>query len=257
MILENGATLGSYTILQPLGSGGMGEVYRARDTRLKRDVAVKVLPEHLAQDENARAMFEREAQSVAALSHPNILAIHDFGSDENLSFAVMELLNGETLRDRMDDVRLSPRKSVEIALQIAAGLSAAHARGIVHRDLKPANIFMTSDGLVKILDFGLAIRRRSSLSLRTPRPKRCPLWITTRARWWGPSAICRPSRSGRRPWIGEPTFFPSGWSSTKCSGESGRSREPVRRMSSAPSCMPNPSRDPARMPRSHRLSNGS
>ncbi len=160
MILKNGATLGSYTILQPLGSGGMGEVYRARDTRLKRDVAVKVLPEHLAHDENARAMFEREAQSVAALSHPNILAIHDFGSDENLSFAVMELLNGETLRDRMDDVRLSPRKSVEIALQITAGLSAAHARGIVHRDLKPANVFITSDGLVKILDFGLAIQRR-------------------------------------------------------------------------------------------------
>lgn len=161
MILENGATLGAYTILQPLGSGGMGEVYRARDDRLKRDVAVKVLPERLANDEHARKMFEREAQSVAALSHPNILAIHDFGSDDNLCFAVMELLDGETLRDRMNDVSLSPQKAVEIALQITAGLRAAHARGIVHRDLKPANVFMTSDGLVKILDFGLALQQRS------------------------------------------------------------------------------------------------
>ncbi len=158
MILSEGATLGSYTILQPLGSGGMGEVYRARDNRLKRDVAVKVLPENLSQNDNALEMFEREAQSVAALSHPNILAIHDFGREENISFAVMELLSGETLRERMDEARLPPRKAVEIALQIAAGLGAAHTRGIIHRDLKPENVFLTGDGLVKILDFGLAIR---------------------------------------------------------------------------------------------------
>jgi len=156
MNLETGTNLGSYSIRELLGSGGMGEVYRARDTRLKRDVAVKVLPERLAQDPAALARFEREAQSVAALSHPNILAIHDFGRDQDVSFAVMELLEGETLRARMERATMPPPKAAEIARHIAVGLVAAHAKGIVHRDLKPENIFLTTDGLVKILDFGLA-----------------------------------------------------------------------------------------------------
>jgi serine/threonine protein kinase/Tfp pilus assembly protein PilF len=156
MKLESGAKLGSYTIHGLLGSGGMGEVYRARDGRLNRDVAVKVIPEKLADNPEVLARFEREAQSVAALSHPNILAIHDLGREDGVSFAVMELLEGETLRDRMSRSELSSSKILEIVLQICGGLAAAHARGIVHRDLKPENVFVTTDGLVKILDFGLA-----------------------------------------------------------------------------------------------------
>jgi len=136
----------------------MGEVYRARDTRLDRDVAVKVLPAEVGQDPAALARFEREAKAVAALSHPNILALHDFGREGGVSYAVTELLEGESLRDRLRDAALPPRKAIEYAHQIALGLAAAHDRGIVHRDLKPDNLFVTKSGLVKILDFGLAAK---------------------------------------------------------------------------------------------------
>jgi len=156
MTLQAGTRLGPYEILAPLGAGGMGEVYRARDAKLNRDVAVKVLPQHLASDPEARARFEREAQAVAALSHPNILAIHDFGVEDGVAYSVTELLEGETLRARLDGAPLHSRKATDFALQIARGLAAAHERGVVHRDLKPENIFLTRDGHVKILDFGLA-----------------------------------------------------------------------------------------------------
>jgi len=156
MPLVTGMQLGPYQILAPLGAGGMGEVYRARDTRLDREVAIKVLPDLLAKDVDRRARFEREARAVAALSHPNILAIHDYGSDTECSFAVMELLEGQSLRERLLQGPLPWRKAVEIAIAVADGLAAAHAKGIVHRDLKPDNLFLTSDGRVKILDFGLA-----------------------------------------------------------------------------------------------------
>jgi serine/threonine protein kinase/tetratricopeptide (TPR) repeat protein len=136
----------------------MGEVYRARDTRLDRDVAVKVLPAEVASDPDALARFEREAKAVAALSHPNILAIHDFGDHEGVAYAVMELLEGETLRARLEAGPISPKQAVAYALQVSNGLSAAHERGVVHRDLKPENLFVTKDGRVKILDFGLAKR---------------------------------------------------------------------------------------------------
>ncbi len=148
--------MGPYQILAPIGAGGMGEVYRARDTRLDRDVAIKVLPEHLAQNPEALARFEREAKAVAALSHPNILAIHDVGNEGGIRYAVMELLEGETLRSRLERSAPAWRKSVEIGAILADGLAAAHSKDIVHRDLKPENIFLTSDGRVKILDFGLA-----------------------------------------------------------------------------------------------------
>jgi serine/threonine protein kinase len=156
MALTPGMRLGPYEILAPLGAGGMGEVYRARDARLDREVAVKVLPAHLSQDADARSRFEREAKAVAALSHPNILAIHDFGLEGGTAYAVTELLEGETLRHKMDGSALPARKAIEAALQIVHGLSAAHEKGIVHRDLKPENVFVTDDGRVKILDFGLA-----------------------------------------------------------------------------------------------------
>src|SRR5262249_50592067 len=156
--LAAGTRLGPYEILSPLGAGGMGEVYRARDTKLDRDVAIKVLPESVAGDPDVLARFEREAKAVAALSHPNILAIHDFGTQDGTAYAVMELLEGETLRGKLESAPVSQRQAVDWALQIAKGLSAAHGKGVVHRDLKPENVFVTRDGHVKILDFGLAKR---------------------------------------------------------------------------------------------------
>src|SRR5438046_5850325 len=134
----------------------MGQVYRARDTRLGREVAVKVLAERFAGDADLRGRFEREAQAVASLSHPNILAIHDYGTQGASTYAVMELLEGQTLRARLAKGPLPWRKAVEIGVAIADGLAAAHARGITHRDLKPENLFLPGGGSVKILDFGLA-----------------------------------------------------------------------------------------------------
>src|SRR5512144_1191851 len=156
MTISAGTRLGPYEILSTLGAGGMGEVYRARDTRLGREVAVKVLPANRAQDPDAVARLEREAQAIAALSHPNILAIHDLGTEQGVFFVVTEVLEGETLRTRLASGALAWRKSVEIGAAIADGLAGAHLKGIVHRDLKPDNIFLTRDGRVKILDFGLA-----------------------------------------------------------------------------------------------------
>jgi eukaryotic-like serine/threonine-protein kinase len=156
MSLPSGTRLGPYEIVAPIGSGGMGDVYRARDIRLERDVAVKVLPERAMRDADARARFDREAKAVAALAHPNILAIHDYGSAEKVAYHVTELLEGETLRQRLTEGPIAWRKTIEIGAAIADGLAAAHAKGIIHRDLKPDNIFLTSDGRVKILDFGIA-----------------------------------------------------------------------------------------------------
>jgi TolB-like protein/Flp pilus assembly protein TadD len=155
-VLTAGSRLGPYEVVSPIGAGGMGEVYRARDSRLGRDVAIKVLPEEFAADPERLRRFEQEARAVAALDHPNILAIHDVGTFEDAPYIVTELLEGESLRDRLQAGPLPPRKAVELAVQIAQGLSAAHAKGIIHRDLKPANVFLTKDGHVKILDFGIA-----------------------------------------------------------------------------------------------------
>src|SRR5947208_2632630 len=156
MALASGTKVGPYEILGPLGAGGMGEVYRAHDTRLNRDVAIKVLPASLARDPERLRRFEQEARATGVLNHPNILAIYDIGSHDNSPYIVSELLNGQTLRERLSDSRLPIRKATEYGIQIAHGLAAAHEKGIVHRDLKPENVFVTNEGRVKILDFGLA-----------------------------------------------------------------------------------------------------
>jgi eukaryotic-like serine/threonine-protein kinase len=156
MALQPGTKLGPYEIQSPIGAGGMGEVYRARDTRLGRDVAVKVLPEAFARDAERLRRFEQEARAVSALNHPNILAIYDIGTHDGAPFLVMELLEGETLRERLRSGPLPVRKALKVAVQMAQGVAAAHEKEIVHRDLKPANVFLTDDGRVKILDFGLA-----------------------------------------------------------------------------------------------------
>jgi eukaryotic-like serine/threonine-protein kinase len=157
MPVANGTLLGPYEIEGPLGAGGMGEVYRARDKRLGRHVAVKVLSATFAGDRDRLRRFEREARAVAALNHPNILAIHDVGTQPDAApYLVSELLEGESLRQRLQKGPLSARKAIDYGIQIAQGLSAAHDKGIAHRDLKPENLFLTKDGLVKILDFGVA-----------------------------------------------------------------------------------------------------
>jgi WD40 repeat protein len=156
MALATGIRLGPYEILSPLGAGGMGEVYRARDTRLGREVAVKVLPSAFAADPDRLRRFEQEARAAGALNHPNILVLHDVGTHDGTPYLVTELLEGETLRERMTGGALPPRKAIDIALQIARGMAAAHDRGLVHRDLKPENLFLLRDGRVKILDFGIA-----------------------------------------------------------------------------------------------------
>jgi Tol biopolymer transport system component len=156
MALRSGTKLGPYEIQSPLGAGGMGEVYRARDTRLERDVAIKVLPEALADDADRLRRFEQEARTIAALNHPNILGIHDIGTHDGAPFLVSEFLEGQTLREKLESGPLPVRRAIEYALGIAQGLAAAHEKGIVHRDLKPENVFVTRDGRVKVLDFGLA-----------------------------------------------------------------------------------------------------
>jgi RNA polymerase sigma-70 factor (ECF subfamily) len=156
MRLQSGMKLGHYQILAPLGVGGMGEVYRARDARLDRDVAIKVLPERLADTPEALARFQREAKALAAFSHPNLVAIYDVGADHGICFAVMEFLAGETLRERLQRGALPQASVLEIGASVAEGLAAAHGHGVIHRDLKPENIFLSATCQVKILDFGLA-----------------------------------------------------------------------------------------------------
>jgi len=170
MALTSGTKLGPYEIVSPLGAGGMGEVYRSRDPRLKREVAIKVLPQAFSLDADRLRRFEQEALATAALNHPNILAVFDIGTIEGSPYVVSELLEGETLRERLRSGSIAVRKTLDYALQIAQGLAAAHEKGIVHRDLKPENIFVTKDGRVKILDFGLAKLTQAEPSTDTSLP---------------------------------------------------------------------------------------
>ena len=153
--LAAGSRLGPYEILAPLGAGGMGEVYKARDTRLERTVAVKVLPDHLSRDEDVRRRFEREAKTISQLSHPHICALYDVGNQDGVEYLVMEYLEGETLADRLAKGALPLEQTLRFGVEIADALEKAHRQGIVHRDLKPGNVMLTKTG-VKLLDFGLA-----------------------------------------------------------------------------------------------------
>ena len=167
-----GVSLNQYRITASVGAGGMGEVFRARDTRLNRNVAIKVLPKDFVADADRLRRFEQEAKTLAALNHPNILTIHDAGVHDGAQYLVSELLEGKTLREEMSPDRsgLPLRKATEYAVQIAHGLAAAHGKGVTHRDLKPENIFVTKDGRVKILDFGLAkLRANPKSEIRNPK----------------------------------------------------------------------------------------
>src|SRR5262249_15496991 len=155
MTLSSGARLAPYEVLSPLGAGGMGEVWKARDTRLERTVAVKVLPSHLSSSPEARQRFEREAKTISALSHPHICALYDVGNQDGTEYLVMEYLEGETLADRLARGPLSLEQTLRYGIEIADALDKAHRHGIVHRDLKPSNVMLTKPG-VKLLDFGLA-----------------------------------------------------------------------------------------------------
>jgi len=209
MKLTSGTQLGGYQIQSPLGSGGMGEVYRARDTRLDRTVAIKVLPEHIADEPDARLRFEREARAIASLNHPHICAIYDIGRQDDQDFLVMEYLEGETLAERIAKGPLPIPELLRYALQIADALDKAHRQGVVHRDLKPANIMLTKAG-AKLLDFGLAKLQDRGLSSESVRPgpsgnsrskarfsAHCNTWL--RSNWRARTPIREPtsSRSAR------------------------------------------------------------
>src|SRR5213078_3029122 len=155
MPLSPGSRLGPYEVLSPLGAGGMGEVYKAKDTRLDRTVAVKVLPQHLSENSDVRQRFEREAKTISSLSHPHICALYDVGNQDGVEYLVMEYLEGETLADRLARGPLPLEQMLRFGIEIADALDKAHRQGIVHRDLKPGNVMLTKSG-VKLLDFGLA-----------------------------------------------------------------------------------------------------
>ncbi len=184
MPLEASSRLGPYEIRSTLGAGGMGKVYRAHDTRLNRDVAIKVLREDDAASAESRTRFEREARAIAALNHPNIVAVFDFGVEADQQYIVSELVEGESLRSLLTGKPVPVRRLLDIATQVADGLAAAHAAGVVHRDLKPENIMLAGDGRVKILDFGLARQgkpaARPAVVTAQTRPQPLPLPIMTR-----------------------------------------------------------------------------
>ena len=190
MRLEAGEHIGPYVVVQKVGSGGMGDVYRARDTRLNRLVAIKVISAGGDERPQSRTRFAAEARVIAALSHPHICALYDTGFESAQPYLVMELLEGETLAERLKHGAPPPRELIGIAIEIADALAYAHRHGIVHRDLKPANVFLTRSSGAKLLDFGLAAMHQAAAGdvsqLATE-----PLHVTTRDRWWARCTISR------------------------------------------------------------------
>ncbi len=193
-----GSTLSHYHILERIGAGGMGEVYRARDSRLERDVAVKVLPADALGDEPARRQFRKEALALSKLNHPNIERVHDFDSQGGIDFLVVELIPGMTLDARIAEGPIPEREIARIGEQVAEGLAAAHGHGIVHRDIKPSNVLVTPEGRAKILDFGLAKRAPESAGFATTTET-----ASVTEGWRGRFPTCRPSSSGGSSWTGE------------------------------------------------------
>jgi len=233
MPLTSGITLSPYQILSPLGAGGMGEVYKARDTRLDRTVAIKVLPEHVASDPDLRQRFEREAKTTSSLNHPHICTLFDVGEHEGANFLVMEYLEGDTLAQRLKKGAVPLEQVLEIAVEIADALDKAHRQGITHRDLKPGNIMLTKSG-AKLLDFGLAKLRPSgtvgadgfSAAATQSEP------LTGRGTILGTLQYMAPEQvEGRRPTTGR-ISSPSGHLSTRWRPASARSAGRVRRVSS-------------------------
>src|SRR5580698_2424885 len=214
MPLTPGSKLDGYEVVGLLGAGGMGEVYRARDSALRREVAIKVLPSFVSRDPDQLRRFEQEAQAAAALNHPNILAVHRFGVFEGAPYLVSELLEGSTLRQVLQRGPLPIRKSIDYAVQIAHGLAAAHEQGVVHRDLKPENLSVTKDGRIKILDFGLA-----KLMQPQPEPDDNPPTMslnTDAGMVMGTPGYMSPSRCAAKPSTIGPTSSPSAPFSMRC-----------------------------------------
>ncbi len=210
--LSSGLKFGAYQILSPLGAGGMGEVYRARDTRLGREVAIKVLPGNVCPDRRRIERFEQEARSASALNHPNIVTIYELGEVDGTSYIAMELVEGEAVRELLASGSIPLPKVIQIAAQIADGLAKAHSAGIVHRDLKPENVMVSRDGLVKILDFGVAKAR----SVRVRRRLDTRPLQTLPGTVWAPWNTCLRNRQAGSKWISAPTSFPSDQFSTRC-----------------------------------------
>ena len=214
MLLTSGTKLGPYEIIAPLGAGGMGEVYRARDARLDRSVAIKILPAAFSADSDRLHRFEQEARSASALNHPNIITIYELGQDGSTHYIAMELVEGKTLRELLVSGLLPMRKAIEIAAQVAEGLTKAHEAGIAHRDLKPENLMVSHDGFVKILDFGLAKLASPSGEARTM----CTTVASgrlDRVWFWERWDTCHRSRPAAGGWISGQTSSRSAWCSTR------------------------------------------
>ena len=226
MPLVAGARIGPYEVLSALGAGGMGEVYRAHDARLARDVAVKVLPVDFVRDKDRLRRFEQEARAAGALNHPNLLTVFDVGQHDGSPYLVSELLEGTPLRALLMDGPLPLRRALDLGVQIGRGLAAAHAKGIVHRDLKPENLFVTTDGRVKILDFGLAKLKLALEPVASSVPTETS--PSSPGQCSGPWATCLPNRSGPKPWTPGPTSSPWAPCSSRCSRDAAHSAAPLR-----------------------------